>query len=91
MKRYLKKIKTEILKKLLGDGEIQARVKKALENLEIEETKECQHNRLVKVIPKDFWYRCTKCKMIIMITDSVGWNKKQIPILIENLKKGLKL
>ena len=84
-------IRKKILENLLGQGEVSEKIKQAIEHLEVEETKECQHPRLIKIIDKDFWYRCSKCGLIIMITDSVGWTKKQIPKLIENLQKGLKL
>ena len=75
-------------KQLKTDKKIIELIRKGMK---IEENKECDHRILRKIIDKDLWYICKKCQTVFFVHGAEGWNKKQIPILIDNLKKGLKL
>ncbi len=76
------------LKSMKADENILDMIQK---QMKVEKIDECQHERLNQLIKKDIWYQCKKCKMVFCLFEAPGWRKEQIPILIDNLEKSLKI
>ena len=79
------------LRQLKTDHEIVDLVKKGLEKAKFETKPACEHPILRKVLPKDLWYICHKCKTVFFVHGAEGWDLRQIPKVIEGLEKGLGL
>ncbi len=88
--KLLNKLQVWWYKRIYGDKMVEKMVDKLTENLKIEETPECFHNTLEKILPKDEWYRCLKCHTVFLIHGVTGWDKRSFNNLLKGLEKSKK-
>lgn len=77
------------LQQIKADKDIIEAVKSGIKRIERKETLECQHENLTKLLPKHFWYRCKKCKMIFYIHGADGWEENALKTLLNDLRQAI--
>lgn len=75
------------LQQLQADSLIKDKVMKLVsEDIKTEEITECQHDKLVKILNGNIFYKCSKCKRVFMLTVSPSWSEQGFKQLLNEFK-----
>ena len=66
---------------------IAEQMKDVVKNIRVEEKLACNHERLKAVVSGNYFYRCTKCGIVTMLTPSFVWEKKGFDEMLEKLQE----